>query len=300
MSIVFKRPIFRKGCCANMNGIMSNIQDRENYEDGTQLTPRQRYEQIVNQYSSPAVDPLGRYLIEGSLRGLSTAGGTTLQNLSKAFGGEPLQRFFDTQDRQRMSERDMKLAGLEMDLDEENRLRKLKEAKEATLQQQKFEEDLLGKKQAFQTAEAEKDRELRRFIERSKDDNAPSVKSARIILGKNATAEQIGQLASELEKEARFGVRDRADKSLEMNIKKLISENFGLQAGSLDNYYNFTTSGRANELSQQTGKTFMGPIKPKMKRGEITYKTKNKVGLYFDPINNVAIEVKPDGTFNRL
>ena len=156
MSRVFKRPMFRKGGGANMNGIMSNVQDRENYEKGTELTPRQRYEQIVNQYSGPSTDPLGRYLIEGSLRGLSTAGGTTLQNLSKAFGGEPLQRFFDTQDRQRMSERDMKLAGLEMDIDEENRLRKLKEAKEATKDQQKFELDLLAKKQAFQASEAEK------------------------------------------------------------------------------------------------------------------------------------------------
>ena len=300
MSRVFKRPMFRKGGGANMNGIMSNIEDRENYEKGTELTPRQRYEQIVNQYSSPAVDPLGRYLIEGSLRGFGETGGTTLQNLSKAFGGETLQRFFDAQDRQRMSEKDMALAGLEMDLKEEDRLRRLQEAKEATLQQQEFQKQLLSDKQAFQKAEAEKDRDLRRFIERSKDDDAASVKSAKIILGKNATAEKIGEMASELEKEARFGVRDRADKSLEMNIKKLISENFGLQAGSLDNYYNFTTSGKANELSQQTGKTFMGPIKPKMKRGEITYKTKNKVGLYFDPINNVAIEVKPDGTFNRL
>ena len=300
MSRVFKRPMFRKGGGANMNGIMSNIQDRENYEDGTQLTPRQRYEQIVNQYSGPSTDPLGRYLIEGSLRGLSTTGGSTLQNLATAFGGEPLQRFFDTRDKQRMSERDMALAGLEMDLKEEDRLRRLQEAKKATLQQQDFQKQLLSDKQAFQKAESEKDRDLRKFIERSKDDDAASVKSAKIILGKNATAEKIGEMASELEKEARFGVRDRADKSLEMNIKKLISENFGLQAGSLDNYYNFTTSGKANELSQQTGKTFMGPIKPKMKRGEITYKTKNKVGLYFDPINNVAIEVKPDGTFNRL
>ena len=146
MSRVFKRPMFRKGGGANMNGIMSNIQDRENYEKGTELTPRQRYEQIVNQYSSPAVDPLGRYLIEGSLRGFGETGGTTLQNLSKAFGGETLQRFFDTQDRQRMSERDMKLAGLEMDLKEEDRLRRLQEAKEATLQQQKFQERLLGKR----------------------------------------------------------------------------------------------------------------------------------------------------------
>jgi len=138
MSRVFKRPMFRKGGGVNMNGIMSNIQDRENYEKGTELTPRQRYEQIVNQYSSPAVDPLGRYLIEGSLRGFGETGGTTLQNLSKAFGGETLQRFFDAQDRQRMSERDMKLAGLEMDLEEEDR--------EATLQQQKFQEKLLGKR----------------------------------------------------------------------------------------------------------------------------------------------------------
>ena len=146
MSRVFKRPMFRKGGGANMNGIMSNIQDRENYENGTELTPRQRYEQIVNQYSGPSTDPLGRYLIEGSLRGLSTTGGSTLQNLATAFGGEPLQRFFDTQDKQRMSERDMALAGLEMDLKEEDRLRRLQEAKEATLQQQKFQEKLLGKR----------------------------------------------------------------------------------------------------------------------------------------------------------
>ena len=63
-------------------------------------------------------------------------------------------------------------------------------------------------------------------------------------------------------------------------LKKLISENFGLQAGSLDNYYNFTTSGRANELSQQTGKTFMGPIKPKNEtRRDNLHKTKNKVSF---------------------
>ena len=38
------------------------------------------------------------------------------------------------------------LAGLEMDLKEEDRLRRLQEAKEATLQQQKFQERLLGKR----------------------------------------------------------------------------------------------------------------------------------------------------------
>ena len=36
MSKVFKRPMFRKGGGANMNGIMSGIQDRQNYAVGTQ------------------------------------------------------------------------------------------------------------------------------------------------------------------------------------------------------------------------------------------------------------------------
>ena len=52
MSRVFKRPMFRKGGGANMNGIMSNIQDRENYEKGTELTPElsqsERYKQVVD------------------------------------------------------------------------------------------------------------------------------------------------------------------------------------------------------------------------------------------------------------
>ena len=33
MSKVFRRPMFRKGGGANMNGIMSGIQDRQNYQD---------------------------------------------------------------------------------------------------------------------------------------------------------------------------------------------------------------------------------------------------------------------------
>ena len=36
MSRVFRRPMFRKGGGVNMNGIMSGIQDRENYSTGTQ------------------------------------------------------------------------------------------------------------------------------------------------------------------------------------------------------------------------------------------------------------------------
>ena len=33
MSKIFRRPMFRKGGGANMNGIMSGIEDRENYAE---------------------------------------------------------------------------------------------------------------------------------------------------------------------------------------------------------------------------------------------------------------------------
>ena len=34
MSRVFRRPMFRKGGGVNMNGIMSGIEDRQNFENG--------------------------------------------------------------------------------------------------------------------------------------------------------------------------------------------------------------------------------------------------------------------------
>ena len=38
MSKVFRRPMFRKGGGANMNGIMSGIQDRQNYQEAGYVT----------------------------------------------------------------------------------------------------------------------------------------------------------------------------------------------------------------------------------------------------------------------
>ena len=38
MSRVFRRPMFRKGGGVNMNGIMSGIEDRQNFSTGTAQT----------------------------------------------------------------------------------------------------------------------------------------------------------------------------------------------------------------------------------------------------------------------
>ena len=102
MSRVFRRPMFRGGS-TNMNGIMSGIEDRKNYEVGTPdpaatpVSAGDRYKEVYDKYAQPTIDPLGKYLIQSGLQGLSeTSGGSTLGNLGKAFGGENLNQFFNS------------------------------------------------------------------------------------------------------------------------------------------------------------------------------------------------------------
>ena len=125
MSRVFRRPMFRGGS-TNMNGIMSGIEDRENYQEGS--TPSERYAEIFKKYSQPAMDPLSKLLIQGGLRGLSeTRGGGTLANMALAFEKPTEQLMSDLQQRKN-AERDMALAGLGMDI-------KAEQSREARMQQ---------------------------------------------------------------------------------------------------------------------------------------------------------------------
>jgi len=124
MSRVFRRPMFRGGS-TNMNGIMSGIEDRENYAEGTNS---ERYKKVFDQYSKPAMDPLSKLLIQGGLRGLSeTRGGGTLANMALAFEKPTEQLMSDLQQRKN-AERDMALAGLGMDIKDER-------SREARMQQ---------------------------------------------------------------------------------------------------------------------------------------------------------------------
>ena len=73
--------MFRRGGEVG-GGITSGM--RENYAIGTK--PSERIKAVLDQYSSPAIDPINQLLIEGGLRGMSTAGkGGTLANLASAF-----------------------------------------------------------------------------------------------------------------------------------------------------------------------------------------------------------------------
>ena len=112
--------MFRKGGEVG-GGIMTGI-NRENYSNGT---PRERYEAIVQKYAQPAIDPISQLLIQGGLRGMSqTGGGGTLGNIAMAFE-QPTAQLFQNLQRQKDVKRETELAGLEMDLAEEERQKRI-------------------------------------------------------------------------------------------------------------------------------------------------------------------------------
>jgi len=286
-----KRPMFRKGGEVS-GGIMTGVM-RENYENGTPSNSEQ-FREIVQKYAQPAIDPVSQLLIQGGLRGMSqTGGGGTLGNLAMAFE-QPTAQLFQNLQRQKDLQRETDIAALKMDISDRERKERIAREKEATEATQQFQKDLLGEKQTFTAAESEKDRQLKRDLALADDKDNVYVKTAKVILGANASPEEIGNMASKIATEKTFGVDERAKQTAILKQKEAIEERFGLTEGLLENYYNFTSTGRASELSEKTGKTFIGPIKKK--KGK--YKTKGKFGLYFDPVDNVAVEVNADGTFN--
>ena len=183
MSRVFRRPMFRGGS-TNMNGIMSGIEDRKNYADGPENpSAGDRYKEVYDKYAQPTIDPLGKYLIQSGLQGLSeTSGGSTLANLGKAFGGENLNQFFDSVEGQRTSARDMELAKLGYHIEDE----KAKEAiaredflrtedqtnKQSLLDQElKAKADLADLKRKFDAEQKGSDRANKLAVEIQKGEN---------------------------------------------------------------------------------------------------------------------------------
>ena len=113
MSITLKRPMFRRGGEVD-GGITSGM--RENYAKGT---PSERIKSVLDEYSAPAIDPINQLLIEGGLRGMSTAGkGGVFANLASAFE-QPTQNLFKNLSAQRKEKRDIALEGVIADIGQE-------------------------------------------------------------------------------------------------------------------------------------------------------------------------------------
>ena len=183
MSKVFRRPMFRGGS-TNMNGIMSGIEDRKNYSIGTESpSAGDRYKEIYDKYAQPTIDPLGKYLIQGALQGFSeNRGGSTLGNLGLAFGGENLNQLFSDIEGQRTGKRDMELAKLGYDIDEEERQAAIAREDKIRTEDQTFQQGLLNQeieaknnlaqlKREFEAAEGDADRQNKIAVEIQKGEN---------------------------------------------------------------------------------------------------------------------------------
>jgi len=118
-------------------------------------------------------------------------------------------------------------------------------------------------------------------------------KEASIMLGPDATPEQIQQKASEILQQRIFGVEERFMENLKAKDIESIKANLGFQSDDVaENYYNFQRNSLA-ELRASNPEfknlTFVGPVTTNSKTGK--YKLKNKrPGIYFDPfLQNVVI-----------
>ncbi len=192
MSRVFRRPMFRGGS-TNMNGIMSGIEDRKNYANGpenpaaTPVSAGDRYKEIYDKYAQPTIDPLGKYLIQGSLQGFSeNRGGSTLGNLGLAFGGEKLDRLFSDIEGQRTGKRDMELAKLGYDIDEEERQKAIAREDEVRTQEQGFDLNLLNQEIAAKDKLA---KDEFAFLKAQKGSELANKLEVEILKGKNKIAE---------------------------------------------------------------------------------------------------------------
>ena len=126
MGRVFRRPMFRGGS-TNMNGIMSGIQDRENYSLGS-FDAQNKYRDEISKSVQSGIDPLAKLLISGGMGALSeNRGGGTLANLSLAFK-DPTERLFSDLETRDQTERENLLKGLGIDADNERTANKRLEA----------------------------------------------------------------------------------------------------------------------------------------------------------------------------
>jgi len=167
-----------------MNGIMSGIEDRKNYSIGTESpSAGDRYKEIYDKYAQPTIDPLGKYLIQGSLQGFSeNRGGSTLGNLGLAFGGENLNQLFSDIEGQRTSARDMELAKLGYDIEDEKAKEAIAREDFLRTEDQTFQQGLLNQeieaknnlaqlKREFEAAEGDADRQNKIAVEIQKGEN---------------------------------------------------------------------------------------------------------------------------------
>ena len=161
MSKVFRRPMFRGGS-TNMNGIMSGIEDRTNYNIGSPgqkneiglgqpVSARERLEGVADKFSSSGMDPFNQFLIQGGLNLMSQPStGGLLSDIATA-AKEPTANLFAGLSERDKLKRDIALSGEQLDI--ESDINKAKVAAD-----QKFLSDMDERDKKFQSDMKQGDR----------------------------------------------------------------------------------------------------------------------------------------------
>ena len=118
MSRVFRRPMFRKGGSTNMNGIMSGIEDRENFQEGTPSRVEElaaaNLKTLGGDQQDKGFDPLTTFLLQyGPQVAGQTGGGNLLGNLLLA-SEKPVQNLIQNQVERKRYLRDLKAGATEL------------------------------------------------------------------------------------------------------------------------------------------------------------------------------------------
>jgi len=161
MSKVFRRPMFRGGS-TNMNGIMSGIEDRTNYNIGSPgqkneiglgqpVSARERLEGVADKFSSSGMDPFNQFLIQGGLNLMSQPStGGLLSDIATAAKDPATNLFAGLSERDKLK-RDIALSGEQLDIESDIN-------KEKVAADQKFLSDMDERDKKFQSDMKQGDR----------------------------------------------------------------------------------------------------------------------------------------------
>ena len=143
------------------------------------------------------------------------------------------------------------------------------------------------------TAIAQKGAERLQML-KNKEDLLDAQKKAKVMLGPDATAEQIQKKASEILNQQIFGVEERFREKSKQDKLDSYETNYGLTGSAGEEYYQFEKN--RGKIEATTGKPVRSFIKgERTQSGQVDYtrKSRNKPdGIYIDPINGVYIDIK--------
>ena len=276
-----------------MNGIMSGIEDRKNYQVGTpNPSAGDRYKEVYDKYAQPTIDPLGKYLIQSGLQGLSeTGGGSTLGNLGKAFGGENLNQLFNSVEGKRTSARDMELAKLGYDIEDEK-------AKAAITREDLLRQEDIGIAETTFIRE----NEAKIAAEKLKGENA----DARLIdtLQNNIDVAKIrsktttgSNFQKEFSPDRKYYelMKDRTKSAAEITYgqRANIEQKFPRGTAQFDAYYSTDLSRSNNPVAKEIRSSFERFVPFDSNKGTLNYNDMIPGMYYYDPKRSVYITKVP-------